>query len=247
MDAENPVHFSAENEPAGPAAPAQNSADLSLTEDLALAHLKNRDLAAEEIEELSRNRNLLKLRKVRFALAAHPHTPRQLALRLIRELYTFDLMQLSLTPAVAADLKRLAEELLVSRLPSITLGERLSLARRASGLVAAALLLDKESGVWQAALKNPRLTEAAMVKALQALGSSPAFVEAVCHDPKWSVRHEVRVALLRNPHTPLARALEFARRMPAPLLRDVLHTSRLPEKTKTYLRTAVLGSTDARA
>jgi hypothetical protein len=35
--------------------------------------------------------------------------------------------------------------------------------------------------------------------------------------------------------------------MPAPLLRDVLHTSRLPEKTKTYLRTAVLGSRDARA
>jgi hypothetical protein len=242
MNAENPVHFSEENESAGPAAPAPDSAELSLTEDLALVKLKNRDLPAEQIDQLSKNRNLLKLRKVRFALASHPHTSRQLALRLIRELYTFDLMQLSLTPAVAADLKRLAEELLVSRLPSITLGERLSLARRSSGLVAAALLLDKESGVWQAGLQNPRLTEAAIVKALQALGSSPAFVEAVCHDPKWSVRHEIRVALLRNPHTPLARAIEFARRMPAPLLRDVLHTSRLPEKTRAYLRTTVLGS-----
>ncbi len=242
MDVENPVHFSDEGDSPGPAAPAQDSPELRLSEDWALAQLKNRDLAAEQIDELSRNRSLLKLRKVRFALAAHPHTPRQLALRLIRELYTFDLMRLSLTPAVAADLKRLADELLVSRVPSITLGERLSLARRSSGFVAAALLLDKESGVWQAALQNPRLTEAAIVKALQALRSSPAFVEAVCHDQKWSVRHEIRVALLRNPHTPLARAIEFARRLPAPLLRDVLHTSHLPEKTKTYLRNTVLGS-----
>ena len=217
------------------------------SEDLALARLKDRDLGAEQIEEFSQNRNLLKSRKVKLALASHPHTPRHLALRLIRELYTFDLMQVSLMPAMAADLKRLADELLVSRLASVTLGERLSLARRSSGFVAAALLLDQESRVWQAALQNPRLTEAAVVKALQARGTSPAFVDAICHDEKWSVRHEIRVALLRNPHTPMARALEFARRMPAPLLRDVLHTSRLPEKTKAYLRTAVLGAREPSA
>jgi hypothetical protein len=41
---------------------------------------------------------------------------------------------------------------------------------------------------------------------------------------------------LRNAHTPLARAIEFAGRIPPPLLRDILHASRLPEKTKEYLR-----------
>jgi hypothetical protein len=242
MDLENSISSTDAAESAQPAAPSPDSAVPALSEDFALAHLNNRDLPAEVIEEFGKNRNLLKSRKVRFAMASHPHTPRHLALRLIRELYTFDLMQLSLTPAVAVDLKRLADELLVSRLASITLGERLSLARRSSSFVAAALLLDKESRVWQAALQNPRLTEAAVVKALQAHGSSPAFVDAICHDEKWSVRHEIRVALLRNPHTPLARAIEIARRLPAPLLRDLLHASRLPEKTKAYLRTAVLGT-----
>jgi hypothetical protein len=242
MELENPVQPGGMGEPA---TTPLDSVEIKLSEDLALAQLKNRDLAAEQIEELSKTGNFLKSRKVRFALAAHPHAPRALALRLIRELYTFDLMQLSLTPAVAADLKRLADDLLVSRLASIPLGERLSLARRSSGLVAAALLLDRESRVWQVALENARLAEAAIVKALQAHGSSPAFVEAVCRHERWSVRHEIRVALLRNPHTPLARAIEFARRLPPPLLRDVLHTSRLPEKTKAYLRTAVLGTKDA--
>jgi len=216
-----------------PAAPADATA---LTEDLALSLLKAPDLPAEEVEQISRHAGLMKSRKVRLALAAHPRAPRRLTLRLIRELYTFDLMQFSLLPAVPADLKRVAEQQLVARLASITLGERLSLARRSSSLVAAALLLDKESPVWKTALGNPRLTEAAIIKALQHPNATAAFVEAVCHHAKWSLRYEIRLALLRNPHTPLSRALEFARRLPPPQLRDVLHTSRLPEKIKGYLR-----------
>jgi hypothetical protein len=155
---------------------------------------------------------------------------------LVRELYTFELMQFALTPAAASDLRRVADELLVARLASITLGERISLGRRSSEMVAGALLLDKETPVWQAALDNPRLTESAMIKALQRSGAMPAFVEAVSHHAKWSVRPEVRLALLRSAHTPLARAIEFARRLTPAQLRDILHTSRLPEKIKSYLR-----------
>ena len=212
------------------------SADSALTEDLALAELKDRDLSADAVENISHNAAVMKSRKVRVALAAHPHAPRRIALRLIRELYPFDLLKFALMPGVAADLKRTADELLVSRLPSITLGERLALARRSSPLVAAALLADKERRVWETALGNPRITEAAIVKALQRTGVTPAFVGAVSHHAKWSLRPEVRIALLRDAHTPLAKALEFARRLPPPVLRDVLHASHLPEKIKAYLR-----------
>ena len=210
--------------------------DSALTEDLALARLKDADLNSDAIEQINRNAAVMKSRKVRIAVASHPCTPRRIALRIIRELYTFELMQFALRPGAAADLKRIADELLVSRLTSITLGERISLARRSSTLVAGALLLDKERKVWQPALENARLTEAAIVKALQRSTATPAFVEAVSHHAKWSVRHEVQVALLRNAHTPFAKALEFGRRIPARQLRDILHTSRLPEKVKSQLR-----------
>lgn len=215
---------------------ATPESESALTEDLALALLKNRDLPTETTEQISKNAGVMKSRKVRRTLAAHPRTPRRIALRVVRELYTFDLMQFSLMPTAPADLKRTAAELLVTRLASITLGERISLARRSSALVAGALLLDKEIPVWQTALENPRLTEAAIVKALQRPNATAAFVGAVCHHAKWSLRPEIRVALLRNQHTPLARAVEFARRLPPPILRDVLHASRLPEKIKAYLR-----------
>ena len=214
----------------------QRASDPALTEDLALAFLKQQDLASDAIEQLARNSAATKSRRVRFALAAHPHTPRHISLKLVREFYTIDLMQYALTPGVAADLKHAADEILVARLASITLGERISLARRGSESVAAALLLDKESRVWQTALENSRLTEAAVVRTLVRPNASAALVEAVCHHAKWSLRHEVRMALLRNGKAPLARALEFARALPPAQLRDILHSSRLPEKVKVYLR-----------
>jgi hypothetical protein len=67
-------------------------------------------------------------------------------------------------------------------------------------------------------------------------GATPAFIKAVCQHAKWSLRPEIRTALLRSEHTPMARALEFARRIPPAQLRDILHASRLPEKIKSYLR-----------
>ncbi len=210
-----------------------------MDEDLVFAQLKHQELATELIEQLSQNLGLMKSRKVRMALACHPRTPRRIALRVIRELYTFDLMQFALTPTAAADLRRIADELLVNRLASITLGERISLARRASQMVAGALLLDKEYSVWETALENPRLTEISVVRAVQKSGATAAFVIAVSHHSKWSLRPEIRVALLRSAHTPLALAIEFARGIPPPRLRDILRASRLPEKIKNYLRKEV--------
>lgn len=209
---------------------------VALSEDLALAQLKDGELTAEGVEEISKNAALMKSRKVHLAVAAHARAPRRIALRLIRELYTFELMKFAMTPTVAADLKRMADELLLARVAGITLGERISLGRRSSERVAGALLLDRETPVWQAALENARLTEAVLVRALQRTGGSPAFVEAVCHHAKWSVRPEVQIALLRNMHTPMAAAIKFARRLTLHQLRDVLHTSRLPEKIKSYLK-----------
>ena len=236
-DNENAIELPTSPESASPPTSFNFDApESALTADLALAAVKDRNLPPEVIEQISRNTVVMKSRKVRVALAAHPRAPRRIALRLIRELYTFDLMQFSLIPAVAADLKRVADELLVTRFASITLGERIALARRSSTMVAAALLLDKEARVWQTALDNPRVTESAIVKALVRPIAAPAFVKAICHHAKWSLRPEIRMALLRNEYTPMARALQFARRLPPAQLRDILHASRLPEKIKAYLR-----------
>jgi hypothetical protein len=211
-----------------------------LTEDSALALLQEPDLAAEIIQEICGNSGAMKSRKVRLAVAAHLRTPRRLSLRLIREFYTADLSRFALLSSVAADLKHVAAEILLTRLPSITLGERISLARRAPVTVAAELLLDKEPRVWQAALENSRLTESAIIRALQRPEISDAVVAFLCNHAKWSVRPEIRAALLLNKKISLAHALVFARSLPATQVRDILHVSRLPADVKTFLAKTLL-------
>lgn len=199
----------------------------SLSEELALALLERRDLPPESLEALSKNAATLKSRQVLLALVAHPKAPRHVSLPVIRHLYTFELMQLALSPAVLADIKKEAEETLVSRLEKITIGERMTLARRASGRVAAALLLDAEPRVVEAAVTNPFLTEVLVVKALMAHKATASLVQLVAKDGKWSLRREVRVALLRNPFTPAEQAAQFARSLPSGVLHELLQDSRL--------------------
>ena len=243
-----------------PADLLRTAADPDLTEDLALALLKRPDLPPEVLETLAKNANALKSRKVKIALAGHPRTPRHISVPLVRQFYTFDLMKIALSPSVPADVKVAADDILISRLNTVTIGERLTLARRASGRVAAALLLDvkemdgkivddkinagkvidaetvaRATRVMQTALENPRLTESLVISSVLRPAASAALVHAVAQHAKWSVRREIRAALLRTEHLSLARALEFSREIPAPLLQEVLASSRLPAKLKAQL------------
>ncbi|HEV2690315.1 MAG TPA: hypothetical protein VGV35_17280, partial [Bryobacteraceae bacterium] len=139
---------------------AAAASDPRLTEDFALALLKRSDLPAEVLDRLSKNSGAMQSRKVKLVVVEHPKTPRHVSIPMVRHLFTFDLMQVALTPMVPADIKMAAEEALINRLDTVSSGEKLSLAHRASGRVAGALLLDSEPRVIYAALENSRLTEA---------------------------------------------------------------------------------------
>src|SRR6185369_16197178 len=138
----------------------------ALNEDLALNLLKRTDLPGDVLERLSKNAAAMKSRRVKLALVEHPKTPRQVSLPMVRHLFTFDLVQLALTPVAPADVKTAADMTLCNRVEAIPSGERLSLAHRASGRVASELLMDVEMRVVHAALDNSRRTEAHVVKAV---------------------------------------------------------------------------------
>ena len=207
----------------------------ALNEELALALLERRDLPPEALEALSKNAPALKSRRVLVGMIGHPKSPRHVSLPAIRHLYTFELMQLALSPAVLADIKKAAEETLISRLEKISLGERITLARRASGRVSAALLLDSEPRVIEAAVSNPFLTEVLVVKALMSEKAAAALVDLLCRDSKWSLRREVRIALLRNPCAPANEAALFARSLPMGVLHDLLQELRMPAPVRECL------------
>lgn len=217
------------------------AADPALTEDFALALLKRADLPAEVLEQFAKNAGALKSRKVKIALASHARTPRHISVPLARQFYTFDLIKVALSPGVPADVRVAADDVLISRLKTVTVGERLTLARRSSGRVAAALLLEvadesvktsdakssraktktmnagtvsRQPRVMQTALDNPRLSEMLVINSVLRPNASAALVHAVSRHAKWSRRKEIRAALLRTEYLSLARALSSARKSP---------------------------------
>jgi hypothetical protein len=224
-------------------------ADPQLSENQALALLKSADLPAEVLQRLAKNHGALNSRKVRVALISHPHTPRHVSVPLARQCFTFDLMKVALAPGVPSDIKVAVEDVLIGRLTSITLGERMALARRASGRVAAALLRGRddnavesvhtspprENRVMRIVLENLRLTEGLLIEAVLQPASSAELIHAVAQHRKWSARRDVRIALLRTGHLSLARALEFSRDVPEPRLREVLDNSLLQPSIKQQL------------
>lgn len=209
--------------------------DPFLTEEIALTLLTRRDLPPNVIEAIAKNPAVLKHRKVTLAVVAHPRTPRHISLPIARTLYTFELVKLALLPPVPTDVKIGIDETILSRLEQVSEGERLTLAKQASGRVAGTLLLDAQERVVASALQNPQMTEAVLIKALGSKAVPAHTVRRVCNDPKWSLRRDVRLALLRNEHTPLASAIKFAEALPERLVRDILSKSQLAPPIKRYL------------
>ncbi|HEY4972846.1 MAG TPA: hypothetical protein VII41_04505, partial [Steroidobacteraceae bacterium] len=171
--------------------------------------LGRKSLATEVVEEISKRREWLKTYAVKKALACHPHTPRLVSLRLLRELYLMDLMRIALLPGVSAELKRNAEDQLLSRLPQLPLGQKITLGRRGPSRVAGLLLAEGHPLVLPVALDNSHLTSAQILRVLAREGVPEPVVQAIAQHRKWSVDYNVRLALVRNPATTLSTVLGF--------------------------------------
>ena len=201
--------------------------------------LERKDLPAEVLEEVVRRRSFLKSYRVKRALAFHPRTPRLASLRLLRDLYLMDLVQISLMPGISAELKRNAENQLVARLPQIPLGQKITLARRGPARVAGALLVEGNAQILAVILDNPYLTEAQILKAIFDHKAPPAMVKAVAQHGKWSRIYNIRVALVRHPASSLSTILSYLPNLTVSDLRELAAPGVVPENLRKYLAAEV--------
>ena len=161
--------------------------------------LERKDLSGLLLEEISKRKTWRAVYRVRLGLAAHPHTPRLIAMRLLRELHLMDLVRISLLPTSSMELRRLADERVLTQLPQLPLGQKLMLARRGSARIAAGLVAHGPEQVARVALDNSFLTESQLLKTLAKEALPARIVAAVARHDKWSKLVNIRVALLRHP------------------------------------------------
>ena len=214
----------------------------SLTEDLALAMLRRRDLAPTAIERMTKNHSVMKHRKVLLHLVQHARTPRHVSVPLLRRLFTFELMHIALTPGVAADVKLVAEDILIGKLETLSLGECISLAKQASPGVAGALLLHVERAVIEAALQNPRMTEASIVKSLAKPEVPVLLLSMLTDHPKWSLRRELQMTMLRRPEATEVMIATVVARLPKIAVLELMVHARLPQGREEFVRKILAGS-----
>jgi len=201
--------------------------------------LERKNLPAEVLEAVARRKALTKSYRVKRALAFHARSPRLVGLRLLRDLYLMDLVQLTFLPAVPVELKLNAEEQLVARLPQLPLGQKITLARRGPARLAGALVAEGHPQLLAVALDNPRLTEAQILKALAREKIPAAVPFAIAHHRKWSGLYNVRLALVRHPLAPLASVLGFLPQLTVSDLRELASPGIVPEALRKYLQAEV--------
>jgi hypothetical protein len=173
---------------------------------------------------------------VRLRLARHPHTPRRISLALLRQLYLFDLVRLSLFPSAPAEIRRVADEIIITRVPHVPIGQKLTLARRGSARVAGALLAEGHPQAVKLALANAFLTESQVLKVLAKPGLPERVVVAIAGDLKWSCQYNVRIALARNVHTPAHVVRAILPNLALRDLKDVLTLGTLAPHLRKYIK-----------
>ena len=201
--------------------------------------LERKNLPAEILEEVARRKPLLKNYRVKKALAFHPRTPRLVTLRLLRDLYLMDLVQLTLLAGIPTELKRNAEDQLVSRLPQLPLGQKITLARRGPARLAGALLAEGHAQIVSIVLDNAYLTEAQVLRVLSREKLPPVVVRTISLHRKWSISYNVRLALVRHPLSPLATVLAYLPELTVSDLRELASPGIVSESLRKYLQAEV--------
>jgi hypothetical protein len=212
------------------------AANPGLEEDDLLALLARHDLPVDLLRQVANDTRRVASYRVRLALLRNPKTPASASLKFIAQLHLFDLVAVSLIPYVPREVKAAVDGIILSKLKEIPLGARLTLARRtASSAVLAQLLVDGQRSVVEAAVQNSRLAEEAVLRAVRDPRAPVHTVDIVSRHPRWSPRHEVRFALLRSKHTPLARALAFLDTMTREERRALARDPAVAPQLRNYL------------
>lgn len=198
--------------------------------------LERKDLSGTLLEEISKRKTWRASYRVRRALAAHPHTPRLIAMRMLRDLRLMDLVRISLLPASSGELRRLAEERILAQIPQLPLGQRLMLARRGSSCIVGGLIAQGPEQVARIALDNAFLSESQLLKTLAREALPARVVAAVARHEKWSKLVNVRMALLRHPRAPAECVVAFAPNLPRREIEELLSLSRLSGSVRAHLQ-----------
>ncbi len=207
-----------------------------LNEEHLLTLLKRRDLSEDFLKavyqlDISRHSHRLQV-----ALVKNPGTPGPIALALLPYLHLFELVDLCMVPGVTPDQKFAAERAILHRLPTTELGNKMTLARRATATVVGAILKEGDTPLVEICLSSPRLREVAILQFINSANASAETISMIARHPKWKLRPNLRLAILKNRRTPAIWFTLFLPQLRTPDVRNLLVSRRLAPAQKQLVQ-----------
>jgi hypothetical protein len=213
------------------------------------ALLENRRLAEEDVLIIVKRKNLppdiLKMifkdnrwsesYPVRLALARNPGSPLSVSLTIARYLRIFDLEDITRSHFIPLVFRHKVEMIINERLPTMPLGNKKTLAKKAAGGVLLKLLLDADAEVVKLCLNNPHITEGHLFKVISRPDTRAETIMMIAKHPNWSSRPLIRFSLARNTHTPLSFSVGFLAAMTIMDLRELYADPSVPVTIKPFI------------
>jgi hypothetical protein len=216
----------------GPATTAEDAMELldhpQAEEAHILAVLRKRNVVSTVIEAIARHERWGGRYRVKAAVVNSPKTPKTLALRLVGGLFWKELLRVTGNFQLPMPLRVAAENHLVERLAKLELGEKVSLARSAPPRVISVLIAEAQARVVDALLANPRLREVEVLMIAENSKVSPDTLRVIARSERWASRYPVKLALVKNPRTPVHTALGLLSSLPKRVVAKLMDWPELP-------------------
>ena len=200
---------------------------------LVIANRKN--LPSDIINTIAKDKRWAESYPVRLAIARNPKAPLSVSLTIARYLRIFDLEEITRSHFIPLVFRRKVEAMINERIPTMPLGNKKTLAKKAAGAVLLTLLKDRDPEVVQLCLNNSHLIEGHLFKVISRADTSAGTIQIIAEHPNWSTRALIRYALVRNLHTPLSQSVPFLRTMKVLDLRELYADPSLPVSVKPFV------------
>jgi hypothetical protein len=211
----------------------------NLGEDHLLALLKRRDLAEDLLKAVYQLELTAASHQLQLALVRNPGTPGSIVLTLLPRLHLFELVDLCYFPGITPDQKFAAERAILQRLPTTELGNKMTVARRATATVVGEILKEGDLPLVEICLSSPHLREVAVLQFLNGPSATAETISMIARHPKWRMRPNLRLAILKNHRTPEIWFHQLLPGMRTPDIRNLLFSKQLHPHQKKLVEDAL--------
>jgi hypothetical protein len=137
----------------------------------------------------------------------------------------------------AGDLRKLAEAQPVTeqekanvflQIQRMTVAERIKLAMLGNKEVRGILIRDPARAVQIAVLSNPRLTDSEIERFASSRSVDDEVIRLILNNRDWMKRYAIKLALVKNPRTPVKESMRLLTHLMDKDLKDVARSKNLP-------------------